>query len=502
MTGLGGAAGQSAEVLAAFRELKQKAKGLETEHKEILRENERLRNELSVSRRESLRFRRGAREMQLSDSLAHARKDMESKRKEVAELERDLIIMEDANRSIERGVTSGRAKLASVSDDSEQVHANVNEQELECKSMEEELKKINERCMYLQSRINALPQAKQQQTNRMKEALSTMEAELLKIRSATEQGKIRGSGLHRYIEMMIGINGELCDTILAREEAKARVLRISGKLSPSPSGVGSVVQPYNDVLAAVGAAASIADGLSAAGTGHLSLEAEAQKAVRDARAILNMHSKLYQQQQAPRRTVISASTLAASNKRAGSATSRRKVGKGKGKTKGGALAGGKDLFSTDVNAIAQAAEMFARQATAAANLHEGYGPGRDVALRNRDGQLLPSPSQLLPNSTAVAATAAAASATHASNSPSWRPIELALSGGQKASPVFVPSGPSGKDKFNAFASVSKAVRAAKTWNQQIASQIKSLQQSGVDYLGQGTGPPLSFHAKSKRAQTA
>jgi len=311
-TGFVGTGGQSAEVLHAFKELKAKAKTLESERKETDRENERLRSELSSSRRESFRFRRGAREMQLSDSLASARNEMEVKRKEVAELERDLIVMEDANRSIERGITSGRARLASMSDDASDLCSLVNAQEQECRVKEEELHKLEERCAYLHSRISALPQAKQQQTNRMKEALATMETELQKIQGAADSGRLRAAGLHRYIEMMIGINGELCDTILAREEAKARVLRISGKLTASPSGLGSTVQPFNDVLATVtkstaaaaaaaAAAASTAAGAAAGnGLGGVStLENEAQQAVREARAVIKMHSKLYSRGRAP-----------------------------------------------------------------------------------------------------------------------------------------------------------------------------------------------------------
>jgi predicted nucleic acid-binding Zn-ribbon protein len=216
--------------------------------------------------------------MQLSDSLATARSEMEVKRKEVAELERDVIIMEDSTRSIERGITSSRSKLASLSDDHSQLHSAVTEQEQECKVMEEELQKIEERCNYLQSRINALPQAKMQQTNRMKECVGTMEIELQKIRGSADQGKVRASGLHRYIEMMIGINAELCDTILAREEAKARVMRIAGKMTSNTSGdVGSTVLPYAAILNASTRA----------------LENEAQKAVKDARTALKMHSNIY-----------------------------------------------------------------------------------------------------------------------------------------------------------------------------------------------------------------
>jgi myosin heavy subunit len=318
-TGFVGTGGQSAEVLHAFKELKAKAKMLESERKETDRENERLRSELSSSRRESFRFRRGAREMQLSDSLASARNEMEVKRKEVAELERDLIVMEDANRSIERGITSGRARLASMSDDASDLCSLVNAQEQECRVKEEELHKLEERCAYLHSRISALPQAKQQQTNRMKEALATMETELQKIQGAADSGRLRAAGLHRYIEMMIGINGELCDTILAREEAKARVLRISGKLTASPSGLGSTVQPFNDVLATVtkstaAAAAAAAAASTAAGNGLggvATLENEAQQAVREARAVIKMNSKLYSRGRAtppPPQVVVNATT--------------------------------------------------------------------------------------------------------------------------------------------------------------------------------------------------
>jgi len=135
---------------------------------------------------------------------------------------------------------------------------------------------------------------------------------------------------------------------------------------------------------------------------------------------------------------------------------------------------------TDVDAIAQAAEMFARQASAAANLHDGYGPFQSTTPTAKPHQ-------------------ATTNTSHSpSSSPSWRPIEMALSGGSKGSPVFVPSGRPGTDKFNAFASVSKAVRAAKTWNQQIAAAVKSLQHGGADFLN--SGPP-SFYDK-RRVATA
>jgi hypothetical protein len=137
----------------------------------------------------------------------------------------------------------------------------------------------------------------------------------------------------------------------------------------------------------------------------------------------------------------------------------------------------------DVNAITHAAEMFARQASASVNLHEGT-----------HHELLPQHIIDQLTATKNSRPMSADSSSSSPPSPTWKPIELALSGGQKGSPVFVPSGSAGNDKYNAFASVSKAVRAAKTWNQQIAAQIKSLQNGGLDYLIQG---PTSFHEMDK-----
>jgi len=451
----GGGGGNSTAVLNAFKELKVKAKGLETELKDIQREAESLRSQLSVSRRQSF-VRRGPRELQLLESLQFARSEAEAKRKEVGELERDLVIMEDASRSIERGITSSRTRLASVEDDAHYIISNLKEHELTVKSMEEELATLEERCDYLQSRVNALPQAKEQQTQRMKEAVATMENELVKIQSATDQNKIRSAGLHRYIEMMIATNGELCDTILAREEAKARVMRITGHMSPPPSGVGSAFQPYNEVLSNI--AKNAVDS---------SLKNEAQQAIKDARAVLQMHSKLYADITGKPRP----SSAGRPTSSAGKKPKAKPSSSSGGSSSRGRKFAPKDLLSRDVNEIARAAEQFARKASAAANLHEGYGPAKEVYLARGTPDFTTAPSSPLSSSSR--------------GSPNWRPIEIALSGGAKGSPVFVPAGKPGKDTYNAFASVSKAVRAAKTWNAQIASHIKSISQGGHDFLDNG-----------------
>ena len=454
----------STAVLNAFKELKVKAKGLETELKDIQREAESLRSQLSVSRRQTY-VRRGPRELQLAESLQFARSEAEVKRKEVGELERDLVIMEDASRSIERGLTSSRTRLASVEDDAHYIISNLKEHELTVKSMEEELATLNERCEYLQSRVAALPQAKEQQTQRMKEAVATMENELVKIQSATDQNKIRSAGLHRYIEMMIATNSELCDTILAREEAKARVMRITGHMSPPPSGVGSAFQPYNEVLSNI--AKNAVDS---------SLKNEAQQAIKDARAVLHMHSKLYADISGkPRPSSSGRPTSSSSSARGPKAGKKLQAKPSSGSSSSSSNNrknfAPKDLLSRDVNEIARAAEQFARQASAAANLHGGYGPAKEVYLTRGTPDFNTASSSPLSSSTR--------------GSPNWRPIEIALSGGAKESPVFVPAGKPGKDTYNAFASVSKAVRAAKTWNAQIASHIKSISQGGHDFLDNG-----------------
>ena len=449
-------AGQSASVLEAFRNLKAKAKTLESEHKEIRRENDELRSQLSQSRRDSYKYRMSPQEVQQMDSIMRLRKDTEDRRKEVNELERDLMILEDSNRSIERAITSARARLASLDDDALHVHSSIRDNERETAGMQAEYKALEESCEGLQRRIAALPQAKQLQTDRMKDAVANMESEVQKVRSATEQSKLRASGLHRYIEMMIGVNSELCDTILAREEAKARVMRIAEKMSPPPN---SETPLYSDVLSAISRRHASA-----------ALESETRKAVADARSVLKMHSALYAdiRPTAQPNNASSRQTSQRAEKKTDKSKGKNASASGTKKTKSAKKTKLVDFLTTDVEAIAEASKLFAQRAVAAANLHVPAGPHHYES---------PTPIPM------------------SSLSPGHTPIELALSGGQKGSPVFVPSGSSvGNDTYNAYASVSKSVRAARQWNQQIQSHIKSLEFGGVS---EPSGLPMSFHERRR-----
>lgn len=450
----GVATSQSLAVLNAFKELRQKAKQLEAELKEILREADTLRSSLSLSRRDSNKMRRGVREMQLSDALVSARREMELKKNEVVDLERDLIIMEDANRSIQRGIMSARVRLASIDDDTHQLYSNINEQEFQCKTMDDDLKVAKAHYDYLLTRVDVLPHAKSSQMNRMKNAMTTLQGDLFKIQSATDKSKIRMSGLHRYIEMLIGINSELCNTILAREDAKVRVMRIAGQISPPSSNGTSGLQPFDEMLSIISNKHASA-----------AFDSEAKKAVKDARAVLQMHRELYADisGQGASRASTSNRPESRTNTTIKQKNRKRVCDEGKKKT----VKMYEDIFASDINAIANSAELFANQARALANLNQ-------------------SESGMIMNTKSPSANNSSSPQSLSSHADPWKPMEVALSGGTKSSPVFVPTGKAGNDRFNAFASVSKAVRAAKAWNQQVSSHIKSMENNGAYLISNGT----------------
>lgn len=417
MGGLGlGLVGQSQNVLAAFRDLKARAKALEMEQKEIRRGADEVRSQLSMSRRESFKFTKSPQEVKQMDSMMRLRKETEERRRQVNELERDLMVLEDASRSLERGVTSARARLASLDDDTLQTNSILRQHEQEMGHLLEELRAREASCKQLSKQILALPKAKQLQTSRMKEAVASMSSEVQKVRSATDQSKLRSAGISKYIEMMIGVNGEMCDTILAREEAKTKFLRIAEKMSP-PEGGGGMPSYTGDVLSAI--SKRHADS---------ALESETRKAVADARSLLKMHSALYSDIQPNNPTPTSSASSTKQSKVRSKAGDQRK-------TKNRNFI---DLLSPDVEAIVESSRIFARRAIAAANLHS------------------PSTNVETPRNT---------------------PLDIAFSGGTKRSPVFIGGG--GTDSKNAYASVSRSVRNAKEWNQQIASHIRSMENRGV-----------------------
>lgn len=414
MGGLG-LVGQSQNVLAAFRDLKARAKALEMEQKEIRRGADEVRSQLSMSRRESFKFTKSPQEMKQMDSMMRLRKETEERRRQVNELERDLMVLEDASRSLERGVTSARARLASLDDDTLQTNSILRQHEQEMGRLLEELRAREASCEQLSKQILALPKAKQLQTNRMKEAVASMSSEVQKVRSATDQLKLRSAGISKYIEMMIGVNGEMCDTILSREKAKATFLRMAEKVSPPAGGGGGGMPSYTgDVLSAI--SKRHADS---------ALESETRKAVADARSLLKMHSALYSDIQPNNPTPASSASSTKQSK------VRSKVGGDQRKTKYRKFS---DLLSPDVEAIVESSRIFASRAIAAANLHS---PSTNVET----------------------------------------PLDIAYSGGTKRSPVFIGGG--GTDSKNAYASVSRSVRNAKEWNQQIASHIRSMENRSV-----------------------
>lgn len=252
----------AASVINTFRDLQNQIKKMEQEKYDILQQRDALKVELYESKRhhKSIIHKN---EVTFTENLIGLKSKQDGLNSEYNALQYQFNNQQELNHSLEHQVSSLEYYYHSLQKD---INYDRNKQS----QMEQEITLLHEQSVTTQIRThdldhmvtNTSPKKFSKHESLLSNQLCQLEAKYEHIKQQKVERKHKLKALERYMELIIKINQDLCDTLLSRERLKEKLFKLSGStnlrsVSPSPRYAWPKEIPYHNILNVINDAAQV-----------------------------------------------------------------------------------------------------------------------------------------------------------------------------------------------------------------------------------------------------
>jgi hypothetical protein len=224
-------------VTIAFRELQERAKVLEAERdlaRDETKEMEEKIAELSGGREDRYAARNASR-LKATETLFHVREEGNKVRVQMGEMDAKLVYLDNDYRAIHMNLASDRGTFSVVEDDCVELRGKLLELTSKKDILDAEVNRMRGSNEEKQTRLSKLPSKHQTQAARLKASVKKTEEQIKILVHQKEQQYIQMETVKKYLDMLLDVNDEICDTVAARELARTRTLRLSGRVNLPPN---------------------------------------------------------------------------------------------------------------------------------------------------------------------------------------------------------------------------------------------------------------------------
>lgn len=242
-------AGPTTSVIEAFRQLQNEVKALEAERFEALREKEELRNRIMDGKR-NVSLSKHRRELEETEKELFVKAHHDRLLRECDELRMSLLAKEEIFDSLQRKLQAQQHIQHSLEEDLHRYEKKLVAMEKSSSLLRRELKEITGRSQNVEQVIISSPEVRHTKTNRIEHTINSLQDQIEKINVGKMKAQAKLTSLRSYLDLILKINGELCETLLSREAAKREVMRLTHAITP-PRYTWPKEVPYHDILHAV-----------------------------------------------------------------------------------------------------------------------------------------------------------------------------------------------------------------------------------------------------------
>jgi len=213
--------------------MKDKAKIMEEEILLYKAESADIKDRIAMheEKRHARNTKRGEAQLRHTEQLFSMRAQHNTLRASVAEADTQLLHVDNEMRTIQVDMTHSRRVLASLEDDVIQLRSAVAHLRSGNEDTQREFKAAHDRAEAIQSQWENFPTTHGVARQALECAVRETEGQVSELAWQMNQNENQFSAITRYLKMLVEVNEEICSTILAREEARDRVLRLSGRVT-------------------------------------------------------------------------------------------------------------------------------------------------------------------------------------------------------------------------------------------------------------------------------
>lgn len=269
---------QATSVVSAFRELQSKQKHIENERSLVFKQREELRNQINDNRRNHALWISKI-EIEGTENFLTIRAANERIKYEINDLNANILVLENKISSIDRQLASQRTLCYDLQEDITSMNNKIYTLDNKNNQLLHEREQIENRLKILNKDSIRSPEIHSKQNDDIHNSIRSLEQQISSMKLNKAKSTAKSNALQSYIDLIIKINGELCETLIAREHAKAEIMRITGRSLP-PHYTWPKDIPYTNILDIINQAATL--------TANASLQSSALNASRIAsQAIIN-----------------------------------------------------------------------------------------------------------------------------------------------------------------------------------------------------------------------
>jgi hypothetical protein len=240
-------------VMSAFRELQNKTKHIENERYLLLKEKDELKNKIMESKRNAA-IHRNKLEIETTESLLNHRNHYEKVQKVYNDLNYQFLTQREHHESLEKKLSHQEKHYHGLQHDLIHYQEKLLALEKHKISLEKTMNDSKMRVGDLELNQRLSPQKHSRSEFPLLQEMNSLEDDVRAVHQ--EQSSIDRKVVHLqdYIDLILKINGDLCQTLIQREKAKNQFLRA---LSPPPRYSWAKDVPYNNVIDMVNDAARV-----------------------------------------------------------------------------------------------------------------------------------------------------------------------------------------------------------------------------------------------------
>jgi hypothetical protein len=240
-------------IVAAFRELQTKLKIIEEERANAFRDREETKRQLEILKKD-FAIRQSQLEINTTEQLLNTSASSEQLRTQLGESQAQESSLHHIHGSLQRTIQAHKGIINGLTDDISELNPKIWYLEEKQKTLSEQYKNVQSRISQLEAQPIQKSHSDMVELATIKSEIAAVEAYINDTYNATRRSNIRITALEKYANLMTTVNGDLCNTILAREKTKEKVIQFASLYTP-PRYTWPKQLPYSEILSVINDAA-------------------------------------------------------------------------------------------------------------------------------------------------------------------------------------------------------------------------------------------------------
>ena len=220
-------------IVVAFRDLQGKIKHVELDRTSAFRERDRLQVELDELKRLLFSIKNKS-EVYQSKIALDKKHEIGGIKNEINDIKTRINYLKDSVFVGQQSIDTKYQMHNELDNEIEVIKSKLTESQRIVEKYRNEIKIFEDKCHHIQDTLDIVPDSGKTEKERLEFMVDELEKELRDQKKSSEKASLRADALQNYVSLILQLNGDLCETVSARESARSKIEKLSAQFLSSP----------------------------------------------------------------------------------------------------------------------------------------------------------------------------------------------------------------------------------------------------------------------------